>query len=145
MVIPVTPSENYLLIKSYRHPTKRHLWEFPAGVMEQGESPIESGRRELVEETGITPSELKLLGSQVPVSGFVGHVVHSFVAKIPEITLADITLQSEEGIVDALLLSRNELIELLTTEELGDGVTLSSLARYWMWQESNPSEQNGEA
>jgi ADP-ribose pyrophosphatase len=143
MTIPVTPSEKYLLIKVYRHPSKRHLWEFPAGVMEQGESPVESGRRELIKETGVTPTEVKLLGSQIPVAGFVGHVFHSLVAEIPEINLDDVTLQSEEGIVDVCLLSRNELINLFNTEEVGEGVTLTCLAHYWMWQERKRS--NGEA
>jgi hypothetical protein len=46
MTIPVTPSGKFLLIKVYHHPFKRYLWEFPAGVMEDGESPEEAGRRD---------------------------------------------------------------------------------------------------
>ena len=132
MTIPVTPSGKYLLIQVYRHPTKRYFWEFPAGLIEEGESPLEAGRRELIEETGITPVHVELLGSQIPVSGYSGDIFHSLVAAIPEITLDDVTLQTEESIVDARLLSQNELIEMLNSEELGEGVTLTCLARYWM-------------
>jgi len=144
MVIPVTPSGKYLMIKVYRHPSKRYLWEFPAGVMDPGETPIESATRELIEETGITPLSMTIIGLQIPVGGFTGLPFHSLLANIPEISLDDVTIQREEGIVDAKLLSKNELIELLTTEEVGDGVTLSCLARYWMWQEQQNSDARGE-
>jgi ADP-ribose pyrophosphatase len=143
MTIPVTPSGKYLLVKSYRHPVKRYLWEFPAGVMDDGESPIETGRRELIEETGIIPTNVELLGSQTPVAGYVGYAFHSLLAEIPEITIDDVVLQTEEGIVEARLLSREELVDLLASEEVGEGVTLTCLARYWMWQEL--SARNGEA
>ena len=143
MVIPVTPSGLYLMVKVYRYPSKQYLWEFPAGVMEPGETPIESTRRELVEETGITPESLELLGSQIPVGGFTGLPFHSLLAVIPEISIGDVVIQREEGIVDAKLLTRNGLLELMSSEEVGDGVTLTTLARYWMWQErrTNSSEE----
>ncbi len=135
MVVPVTPSGKFLLIKVYRHPSKQYLWEFPAGVMEDGETPEESARRELVEETGITPNRLELLGAQIPVAGFTGLPFHSLLAEIPEISIDDVVLQGEEGIVDAKLLTGAELVDFLSNQEVGDGVTLSCLARYWMWQE----------
>jgi len=141
MVIPVTPSGMHLIIKVYRHPSKRYLWEFPAGVMESGESPIESARRELVEETGIIPDSVELLGSQIPVSGITGLPFHSLLAEIPEISLEDVVIQREEGIVEARLLTRNELVELVSNEEVSDGVTLSCLARYWMWLEKQKADQ----
>ncbi|MBN4064618.1 NUDIX hydrolase [Dehalococcoides mccartyi] len=144
MTIPVTPSEKYLMIKVYRHPSKRFLWEFPAGLMEQGETPIEAGQRELLEETGLVPNKMTMLGTQTPVAGYVGDYFHSLVAAIPEISIDDVTVQGEEGIVDARLFSRSELIEFLNQEEVGDGVTLTCLARYWMWQELNTKTEKHE-
>jgi len=139
-VVPVTPSEKFLLIKVYRHPSKRYLWEFPAGVMEDGETPEQTATRELVEETGITPDSIELLGSQIPIAGITGLPFHSLLAEIPEISFDDVVLQGEEGIVDAKLLTR---AELLSSEEVGDGVTLACVARYWMRQELKAND--GEA
>ena len=137
MTIPVTPSGKYLLIRVYRHPVKQYLWEFPAGVMEDGETPLETGRRELIEETGIVPEKLELLGSQVPIAGYVGTIFHSVLAVIPEIEIGDLKLQAEEGIVDAKLLTRAELVAMVTSQDLADGVTLTCLARHWAHQEAN--------
>ena len=140
MTIPVTSSERYLLIRVYRHPAKRHLWEFPAGLIENCEPPLEDGGRELIEETGIKPDSVELLGSQVPVAGFAGDVFHLPLAVIPEIEISDVKLQAEEGIVDAKLLTRRELIAMLASEDVGEGVTLTCLARYWAYRELKSAE-----
>lgn len=136
MTIPVTPSERYLILKIYRHPTKRYRWEFPAGAIDGDETPLEAGRRELIEETGITPVNVTNLGSQVPVAGYAGDIFHSVLAEIPEIDIDDVVVQVEESIVEAQLLSRRELVAKMASGEVGDGVTLTALARYWVYQEA---------
>ena len=37
-------------------------WQLPQGGLDQGESPIEAVRREILEETGIEPKHLELVG-----------------------------------------------------------------------------------
>lgn len=136
MVVPVTPSEHYLLIKVYRYPVKRYLWEFPAGMIEDGESPAEAGRRELIEETGVSPETVELLGSQTPISGFVGDMSYTVLAKIPEIDIGDVRPRIDEGIIDARLVTRREIAAMAASQEIEDGVTLMCLARYWAHQET---------
>lgn len=38
----------YLLLRAYRY------WDFPKGLVEEGETPFEAARREVAEETGLT-------------------------------------------------------------------------------------------
>ncbi|MCH8910650.1 MAG: NUDIX hydrolase [Chloroflexi bacterium] len=135
MIVPVTPSGRYLLIKIYRYPVKRYLWEFPAGMIEDGEAPEEAGRRELIEETGITPESVELLGSQTPVSGFIGDTFYTVLAKIPEIDVGRIKPQVDEGIVDAKLVTRQQIVAMTASQEIEDGVTLMCLARHWAYRE----------
>lgn len=147
MTVPVTPSERYLLIKVFRYPVKRYLWEFPAGLIEDGETPLETGRRELIEETGVTPETVELLGSQTPISGFVGDTFYSVLAKIPEIGVNELRLQAKEGIVEAKLVTRQEITAMAASQGIEDGVTLMCLARYWASQEatSEARSNDGEA
>ena len=137
MVVPVTPSGRYLLIKIYRYPVKRYLWEFPAGMIEDGEAPEEAGRRELIEETGIMPEAVELLGSQTPVSGFIGDTFYTVHANIPETEISDVKPQFNEGIVEAKLVTRQEIVAMAASQQIEDGVTLMCLARYWAHQELN--------
>lgn len=39
------------------------VWGLPAGAVEPGESPSDAARREFVEETGVAPGELTLVGA----------------------------------------------------------------------------------
>ncbi|MBN4064617.1 NUDIX hydrolase [Dehalococcoides mccartyi] len=131
MVLPVTPSGRMLLIRIYRHPIKRYLWEFPAGGIETEESPEEAGARELLEETGVIASEIRLLGSLVPIGPLVGEQYHAVVASVPEIELSDINVQVDEGIVEAKLVTPTQLMDMVSLQQIEDGVTLANLARYW--------------
>ena len=53
MMIPVTkPSGKLIVIRQFRPPTGRLVYEFPAGLINPGEDPVETAIRELKEETG---------------------------------------------------------------------------------------------
>jgi len=40
----------------------QHVWQFPQGGMDKGETPLGAAVRELYEETGVKPETVKLLG-----------------------------------------------------------------------------------
>lgn len=64
IILPITEENNTLLVVQPRVFTKETVCvELPAGYIEDGESPIEAGKRELEEETGYVPTEMKVLAS----------------------------------------------------------------------------------
>ena len=52
--------------REYRHPIRKWVLGCPGGRIDTGESPIEAGRRELLEETGYTAETFSLLGTIYP-------------------------------------------------------------------------------
>ncbi len=56
-VAAVTPGNDLLLVRQYRHPVRDWTLEVPAGSVEDGESALEAAKRELREETGGTARE----------------------------------------------------------------------------------------
>lgn len=48
IVRPSTQGWRYLLLRAFRH------WDFPKGLVQPGELPLEAARREVREETGLT-------------------------------------------------------------------------------------------
>jgi bis(5'-nucleosidyl)-tetraphosphatase len=53
------PGRSYLLMRSAV--TRRPVWEFPKGALEDGESELEAAERELREETGLAAGDYTLL------------------------------------------------------------------------------------
>jgi len=46
--------DRVVLIRQYRYPLGGYVYEFPAGLVEEGENMLEAGIREMYEETGLT-------------------------------------------------------------------------------------------
>ena len=58
-----TRKEEVALVRQYRHGAGRVFWEFPAGMMEEEEDPVECVKREFCEETGFELNAPKLVSS----------------------------------------------------------------------------------
>jgi len=70
VLIPVEADGRIVLIEQYRGSVDRLLWEFPAGRMDEGESPEAAARRECEEEIGRVPGRLERLGAFYPTPGY---------------------------------------------------------------------------
>ena len=79
-IIALTRDGNMLLERQYRHARQLVGWDIPAGVIEEGETPLQAAQRELLEETGYTGGEWRELVELCPNPGACTNVSHTFVA-----------------------------------------------------------------
>jgi ADP-ribose pyrophosphatase len=81
-VLALDDDDNVVLLRQYRHPVGRHLWELPAGLRdEDGEPPLETAKRELAEEVQLAAARWSLLLSVNNSPGFSDELVHVFLAE----------------------------------------------------------------
>lgn len=62
MIVYSPDNERILLQKEFRLSVNQWVWSFPAGLIDEGETAEESARRELSEETGLTMTDVILVG-----------------------------------------------------------------------------------
>ena len=80
-IVAVDRDECVTLVRQLREPARRHLLELPAGTAEPGEEPLETARRELQEECGLTEGEWRQLAVFWTTPGFCRERMHVFVAE----------------------------------------------------------------
>ena len=71
-----TPSGLIPVVRQYRPAVEDYTLELPAGLVEPGESPEETARRELKEETGLEALTTRYLGAFNPDTGRLSNLVH---------------------------------------------------------------------
>jgi ADP-ribose pyrophosphatase len=80
-VVAVDGDGMVTLVRQLREAARKQLLELPAGTLEEGESPLESARRELEEETGLTGGNWRELTAFYTTPGFCRERMHLFAAE----------------------------------------------------------------
>ena len=70
VLLPMVDDQHVVLIRQYRYPVDRVLWELPAGTLDPGESPEVAAARECHEEIGLVPSRVERIGAFFPTPGY---------------------------------------------------------------------------
>lgn len=80
IVLPIFEGK-IVMIKQYRYPLKKYVYDLPAGGVDKGFTRKESAIKELREETGFVTEKLKFINSFYQLPGNSNSVVHAYLAK----------------------------------------------------------------
>ncbi len=95
-VIPMTSKGEVVMIKQYRHGSKKVTLEIPGGLVED-KDPQEAALRELLEETGYVGEKVRLLGSVNPNPAIFNNLCHTYLVENAK-KVADKSLDPDEDI-----------------------------------------------
>jgi ADP-ribose pyrophosphatase len=138
-VIALTAEDRVILVRQRRHAIDADLLEVPAGLVDPGESPAETARRELLEETGYAPGDLWPVCTLLPSPGYSNERIALFCATGCE-RVEEVAREADS--IELHLLSHAEIATYLNnaTNELVDGKTFAALS--WLianWPVERPS------
>ncbi len=81
-VAALDDDNNLLFVRQFRYPYKEVVLELPAGKLEKGSTPLENGKRELLEETGAEGYSYISLGQVYPSPGYTSEIIHLYACKV---------------------------------------------------------------
>ena len=123
-ILPVDALGQVHLVRQYRIGAEQEMLELPAGVMDPGEEPKVTARRELREDIGKDCGELIGLGGFFMAAGYSSEYMHVFLA----LDLDDSPLeQDDDEFLTTVLVPISELLEMAQDGRLEDGKSLSTL------------------
>ncbi|WP_235587064.1 NUDIX hydrolase [Ferroacidibacillus organovorans] len=113
------------LVRQYRHPVGKELYELPAGKLDRGEDPQSAAARELYEETGRLATVIRHALTFFTTPGFTDEVMHLYVAECDDTRekTGELHLDDDEFLA-VTYHTRNEVQAMLARGALVDAKTL---------------------
>ncbi|MGC4891179.1 NUDIX domain-containing protein [Micromonospora sp. DT227] len=129
-VVALDDAGQVVLIRQYRHPVGRHLWELPAGLMDvSGEDLAAAAARELAEEADLTAGRVDVLVDLHSSPGFSDEVVRVFLAR----DLADVPAaqrhdrREEEADLQVVRVDLDEAVRMVLAGEITNAACVAGL------------------
>lgn len=137
-IVPITADGKVIMIRQFRHGLEDITLEVPGGIVDEGEDPLDSAVRELLEETGYAGDEVVKTGFVAPNPALFNNTCHSYLAKnvrlvaephfdgsedisIEEIDLADVPRLIRAGkIIHALTVNAFYFLDLYQRSQQSD-------------------------
>lgn len=118
-VLPMDTEGNVYLAKQFRYGLGADSIEGPGGAIDAGESPLETAKRELLEEMGITAETWIDLGYVNSLTGVLTHSEYLFLAK--DIICPEKLPFSKEESITLVKISLEEAVELVMESKITHG------------------------
>ena len=119
-VAALDSDNNLLFVRQFRYPYREEVLELPAGKLEKGSTPLENGKRELLEETGAEGYSYISLGAVYPSPGYTNEIIHLYACRIG----SQGESQPDEGeILNAEKIPLDKAVEMVLNNLIPDAKT----------------------
>jgi 8-oxo-dGTP pyrophosphatase MutT (NUDIX family) len=126
LIVPLTETRTTFLVRQWRHSWDADAWELPAGTMEEGEEPLATAQRELVEEAGLEARRWTELGTARATAVSMMRF-HFFLAR--DLTVVERKPEFYEQDMVIRELALDEALELATDGTIQHAATIAALFR----------------
>jgi ADP-ribose pyrophosphatase len=111
-IFAITTNGKIPIVRQFRPAVETFTWEFPAGMIDMGDSPIHAAERELKEETGLEIESIFQIGEYFPDTGRSSFRSFGFYA-----TCSNNPVNTPEDGIEVRYVSLNELLLMIKSGE----------------------------
>lgn len=126
-IVPIDEHGNTWLVRQYRYTLNEYTWEIPEGGCPVGTLPLDSAKRELKEETGITATrweQLMLFHTSNSVTDEEGFI---FLAE--DLSFGVSELEETEADLVVKKLPFTQALEMVMTGEITDSMSVAGILK----------------
>ena len=127
VMMPIDEKRRVLLVRQYRLPARRFLWELPAGRIDEGENALQAAKRELVEEAGLRAKKWSKLAEFFPSPGFLAEKMTIYTAR--DLTQGESKPMDDERI-EAEWYTAHEIDRMIRSGKIIDAKTMIGFLRW---------------
>ena len=126
-VAALTEDNELLFVKQYRYPFHEVVLELPAGKVDDPKTtPLENGKRELLEETGAVGYNYVPLGAQYVSPGFTDEVLYMYMCRVD---LFEEQRLDEDEFVNVERIPLDRAVEMVMNNLIVDGKTQTAILK----------------
>ncbi|MDO5040764.1 MAG: NUDIX hydrolase [Peptoniphilus sp.] len=126
-IVAVTQEDELLLVKQYRKPIEKMIYEIPAGMVELKEKPKDAAVRELREETGYTTDKIEYMTEFYTSPGFCDEKIHAFYTEDIEIDSQNL---DEDEFLYCVKVPYDDVVKMIMRGEITDAKTIAAVLFY---------------
>ena len=128
-VTAITKNGDMVMVRQYRHALGQTNFEIVAGVVEQGEEPIEAAKRELLEEAGYGGGEWREVAVISANPSTTTNLTHCFLATgVEKVSVQHLDATED---IEVYLFKPEEVKEMIQKGELVQSLMLVPLLKYF--------------
>ena len=131
-VIAITPDQRMVFVEQYRHGIREITWEIPGGLCDGEEDPIQTGLRELAEETGYVGERAEVIGVVQPNPAYQNNRCHTIIVHNVRCVQEQHLDEHEE--IRILTYSLAEVEALVMQGVIQNAMVVSALYFFGMWR-----------
>ena len=139
-VIAITEDGLFVMERQFRYGLGKTCYEIPAGVIEDGETPLEAAIRELSEETGYGGGQWQELMLVSGNPSTTSNLTHCFLARGVK-KISDQHLDNTEDI-RVCLLTEGEVRQLLVSDKIRQALMAAPLWKYFYTETFSTSSES---
>ena len=132
-VVALTEKDEIILIEQYRHGSRSVTVEIPGGMIDSGEEPLQTAKRELLEETGYAGENWVLIGEVLPNPAIQDNRCYTFLATNCK-KVGDTNFDTTEDIITYTKPS-SEIPELVGQGKITHSLVIAAFYWYYLYKE----------